>query len=852
PTPVGFEQRGGEPLPRELERALPAAATGGIEALARRHRLTPGTLVAGAWGLLLGHVSGEREVVFGVTVSGRSAALEGFESMVGLFVNTLPVRLRLPPSQALLPWLEDLQQQQLALQRFEHSPLASVQKWSGVPAGQELFDSAMVFENYPIDAVVYEAAESLGVVEVCSIERTHYALHLIAVPGHELRLRIGYDGRRFDRSSMERMMGHLVRLLTALAPDRRIGELPWLDPEETQQLLLEWNDTAGWYPREASIPELFAAQVRARPEAVAVLDEDGLSWSYGRLDAASSRLARHLRSVGVDRGSAVGISMERSADLVVGLLGILKAEGAYVPLDPRYPDERLGFMLADLAGATAAGTPVVLVHGRTRERLAGLAGCLVCLDQDREEIGGRSSPPPDRTAGTDLAYVIYTSGSTGRPKGVAVPHRAVVRLVQGTDYAQLGPRDRVAHVSNISFDAATFEVWGALLNGGALVVIAQEVLLEPAAFAERLRQTGVTAMFLTAALFNQVVREEPAAFHSLRHLLVGGEALDPATVAQALASGAPERLLNGYGPTESTTFAVWHEVREVAPDALSLPIGRPLANTTAYVLDPWQGLAAVGEVGELLIGGDGLAWGYWNRPELTAERFVPHPWSAAAGARLYRTGDLARRRWNGGIDCLGRIDQQVKLRGFRIELGEIEAALAGHPSVRKAVVVSREDRPGEKRLVAYLVRAELPPAVALPALGELRAFLRQRLPDFMVPAAFVTLDELPLSPNGKVDRRALPAPENLRPDLEQDFVEPRSALERELAAIWTSVLKLQRVGRDDNFFELGGDSILTIQVVARAEQAGLRLTPKQLFEHPTVGELATVTELVVGSGEEPR
>ena len=846
PTPVGVKERGGEPSPRELEHVLPAAATADLEALARRHRLTPSTLVLGAWGLLLGRVSGERDVVFGVTVSGRSATLEGFESMVGLFVNTLPVRVLLPASRTALPWLEELQRQQLELQQFEHSPLAAVQRWSDVPAGQELFESAMVFENYPVDAAVYEAAESLGAREVSSLERTHYPLNLIAVPGSELRLRIGYDGRRFDHVSVLRMMEQLLRLLVALTPDRRLGEMPWLDPGEAQQLLVEWNDTRSEYPRGSSVPELFAAQAAATPEAAAVVGEGVEEWSYRRLDEASSRLAWHLRSLGVGRGSRVGISMERSPDLVVGLLGILKAGGAYVPLDPDYPDERLGFMLDDIAGTEA---PVVLVHGQTLGRLAGLTRGLVCLDRDREEIGGRSAAaPPELTSAADLAYLLYTSGSTGRPKGVAVPHRAIVRLVRGTDFAQLGPEDRVAHVSNTSFDAATFEVWGALLNGGALVVIGREVLLSPDAFAARLRQERVTAMFLTVALFNQVVRAEPAAFQTLRHLLVGGDALDPAAIARALAHGAPERLLNGYGPTESTTFATWHEVADLAPGASSVPIGRPLANTTVYVVDPAGEPASLEQVGELYIGGDGLAWGYLNRPELTAERFVPHPWSDGEGERLYRTGDLVRRRGDGAVEFVGRVDHQVKVRGFRVELGEIEAALGGHAAVGEAVVVSREDQPGEKRLVAYLV----PKAETLPAVSEMRAFLKQRLPDYMLPAAFVILDELPLTPNGKVDRRALPAPESLRPDLEQGFVEPRSAVEKVLAAIWATVLKLERVGRDDNFFELGGDSILSIQVVARAEEAGLRLTIKQLFEHPTVGELAAVADALGEHREEPR
>jgi amino acid adenylation domain-containing protein len=477
-----------------------------------------------------------------------------------------------------------------------------------------------------------------------------------------------------------------------------------LSPLERHRLLCEWNDTASDDPRSAGLPALFAAWAEAAPEAPAVID-GGEIWTYGRLARAAHRLARHLRSLGVGRGSRVGVAMERSAAVVVGFLGILEAGGAYLPLDPTYPDERLAFMLAD------AGAAVALVHQRTRERLAELAKSgasaplrLTCLDGDWGAIDGAGAFPPVRAGGEDLAYVVYTSGSTGRPKGVAVPHRAVVRLVRDTDYVRLGPEDRVAHAASISFDAATFEIWGALVNGAAVVVIAKEVALSPARLARLLRAQGVTALFLTTALFNQVVRQEPDAFRPLRHLLFGGEAVDPAAVAAALGEGGPERLLHVYGPTESTTFTTWHRVRQVAQGARTVPIGRPIANTTVYLLDGGQELVAPERGGELCIGGEGLAWGYLNRPELTAERFVPHPWSGEPGGRLYRTGDLVRQRCDGAVEFVGRVDQQVKIRGFRVEPGEVEAALLEHPAVREATVMAREDdEPGGKRLVAYVV-----------------------------------------------------------------------------------------------------------------------------------------------------
>jgi amino acid adenylation domain-containing protein len=893
---------------RRRELPLPLRTTAALGAAARRHRLTLNTLVQGAWALVLSHATGRADVVFGTTVAGRPPDLEGVESILGLFINTLPVRVQVRPESRVRAWLAELQRRQVEMRRFEHAPLVEVQRWSGLPAGTALFDHLLVFENLALPGGLQDLLPELEVAAEAANTLTNYPLNLVVLPGAELTLTALYDGARFEAAAVARMLARLAALLAAFAEDRdlALGELPLLLPGERQQLLVEWNDTGSAYPREASVPELFTATAGAAPAALAVVAEEegaggggegaaareegrgtegaaareGAAWSYGRLEAASNRLAWHLRSLGVDRGARVGVAMERSADLIVALLGILKAGAVYVPLDPGYPDERLAFMLED------TGARVVLVHGRTRQRLAGLLPAatesepaaaerapaptehepaaagrepvasslrprLVCLDGDRETIAGHGTGPPSvHVAADDPAYVIYTSGSTGRPKGVVVPHRAIVRLVRETSYAQLGPDDRVAHVSNISFDAATFEIWGALLNGAAVVVIAREVVLSPSRFAARLREARVTAMFLTVALFNQVVREAPAAFAPLRHLLVGGDALDPAAIGRALREGAPRRLLNGYGPTESTTFALWHEVREVAAGALSVPIGMPLANTTAYVLDGWREPAQLGQVGELFLGGDGLAHGYLNRPELTAEVFVPHRWSIAPGERLYRTGDLARRRWDGAVEFLGRIDHQVKIRGFRVEPGEVETALAGCPGVGECVVLARRDRregpgeaaarrdrreaPGETQLVAYVVAA----AGEAPRVERLREHLKRSLPDYMLPSGWVFLESLPLTPNGKVDRAALPAPEAVERRA-QGRVAPRGPIEELLAGIWAEVLGCEQVGALDDFFMLGGHSLLATQVASRVRAVfQVELPLRRLFEAPTVAELA--------------
>src|SRR6185369_17282188 len=470
--------------------------------------------------------------------------------------------------------------------------------------------------------------------------------------GGALRGTLEHNTDLFGRATARRLLERQTALLQAALtdPDRRLSDLPLLAAAERAQLLAERSGARAPYPAEEAVPELFAAQARRQPEAPAVEFGD-LRWTYAELAERARKLAAHLRRLGVTPGDRVGLALERSAGLVAAMLGTLEAGAAYVPLDPTYPPERLAWMRED-AGLAAVVTP----------------------DELEVAESARSGGPPVRVPAGSPAYILYTSGSTGQPKGVIVPHRAIARLVLGTDYVRLGPADRVAQVANASFDAATFEVWGALLTGGCVVGIDREVTLSPELFAGELAEPRTTAMFLTVSLFNQVARQVPGAFRGLRHLLVGGEAVDPGPVRTVLADRPPERLLNGYGPTESTTFAVWHLIAEVPPGAASVPIGRALANTRTYVADPALHLAPDGVPGELLLGGEGLALGYWRRPDLTAERFVPHPWSDRPGERLYRTGDLVR--WNGGVlDLLRRIDQQVKIRGFRIEPGEIEAAL---------------------------------------------------------------------------------------------------------------------------------------------------------------------------------
>ncbi|MFL5542186.1 MAG: amino acid adenylation domain-containing protein [Longimicrobiaceae bacterium] len=614
---------------------------------------------------------------------------------------------------------------------------------------------------------------------------------------------------------------------------------------------------AAAYARDASLPALFAGVARAHAGAEAVA-WGGERLTYGELDARANRLARHLQGAGVRPGDRVGVSLERSAALVTALLATLKAGASYVPLDPAYPAERRAFMRRDagLAALVAARAADAGVEPGERVRV-------VALDAEEGAIAARPADAPEAAAfGGSEAYVVYTSGSTGTPKGIAVSHRAVARLARETDYVRLGPGDRVAQLSNTSFDAATFEIWGALLTGATLVGVGREVSLDPAALAAAVREERLTTVFLTTALFNAVARAAPDAFAPLSHLLFGGEAVDPDAVRRVLAAGAPRRLLHVYGPTECTTFATWHRVDAVPGGAETVPIGRPLAHTTAHVLG--AGMRPAGK-GELYLGGDGVAHGYVGRPRLTAERFVPDPFSEVPGARLYRTGD--RVRWTESakvrecesapgssesertfvpshsrtavLEFLGRLDAQVKLLGMRVEPGEIEGALRRHPEVADAVVLLREDAPGQRRLVAYATPAH-GTRFGAEAGAALRAWLAERLPEYLLPAAVVPLEAFPLTPNGKVDRSALPAPAAAE---RADGVAPRTPTEATLAAVWAEVLRVERVYADDDFYALGGQSLLAAQVAARVrDRLGVELPLRRVFEAPVLADLAAAVD----------
>ncbi|WP_405617072.1 amino acid adenylation domain-containing protein [Streptomyces sp. NBC_00076] len=819
---------------------LPQHLLDRVTALARRHGLTLNTVVQGMWGLLLARQTGREDVVFGATVSGRPPELEGVERMLGLFINTLPVRVRLRPEESVIDLLTRLQEEQSALIPHHHYGLADIQRHTGFGT---LFDTSMVVENYPLDPAAFTAA--LGDLDLVGIgfdDATHYPLSLAAipVPGAGLTLKVSYRPDVYARDEAQRISARLVHLLeTAVdAPERPIHTVDVLPPEEREFLLSVAGPVVPSARVERCVHEIFEERVAAAPDAVAVVFGE-VSLTYAELDARANQLAHHLRGLGVGPGSLVGVCLERGLDLVPALLGVLKAGAGYLPLDPASPADRLGYVLAD------AGAGVVVTSGAVVSVLEGVfGGELVVLDRDADVIGVWPATAPVSCVVPDsTVYVIYTSGSTGRPKGVVLAHANVVRLFE-TAQAEFGfgPDDVWTLFHSYAFDFSVWEIFGALLHGGRLVVVPEMTAREPSRFHELLVREGVTVLNQTPSAFTQLIEEdrvraaETAGRLALRTVVFGGAALDCGALGTWVARHGLERprLVNMYGITETTVHVTYYPVGEedVAAGGSASPIGRPLNDLSVYLLDRFGQLVPVGVAGEIHVGGPGVARGYLNRPELTAERFVPDPFGPPGG-RLYRSGDLARRRADGSLEFLGRSDDQVKVRGYRIEPGEISARLTAHSAVREAVVVVRDER-----LVAYLVAD-----AELPSTAELRQFVAGALPQYMVPAAFVVLERLPLTVNGKVDRGALPAPE---------FVSgvgrgPRSGVEGVLCSLFAEVLGLDRVGVGDSFFDCGGDSIMAIQLVSRARRAGWVVSARDVFQHPSVERLARVA-VPVGSG----
>jgi amino acid adenylation domain-containing protein/non-ribosomal peptide synthase protein (TIGR01720 family) len=814
----------------------PGSLTERIRAVAVETGSSMNMVIMAGFYLMLHQYSGQDDLVVGTLLGNRNRAET--EPLVGFLVNSAPIRARLRDD---MPFRELIRQVRTAVldadahQDLPFDKMLDELKVERDPARNPLFQVMYFHHTFVKDvhhnedsewaselntrALFQETGVTLVDTNATKFDLTFASMEMAG----GLANMCEYSSDLWDEETMARMMDHTRVLL-----DRAVADVDAplsafsMVADAERDRLLAWGTNARGMDTDSTLVARFLARADATPDAAAV-EYDDARWTYAELRARADAEARRLVALGVRPGDRVGVATDASAGMVAAIAGILRAGATVVPLDPEYPADRLAFMVRD------SGARLVLAPAERAGADFGGARVVTLGGEDAADGAPFHAPEvgPD-----DVAYVTYTSGSTGTPKAVPSTHGALVRTFVDADYARIRPGDRVMQAAGLSFDAASWEIWGALVNGAATVGIGRDVLLSPADFARALRERGINVAFLTTQLFNRHVREVPDVFAGLRTLLFGGEQVDVAAVRACLERGKPEHLVHMYGPTETAVYATAYEVDSVAEDAHTVPIGRPVNATRIYVVDGRGRLCGVGVPGELCIGGARVSSGYLHQPALTAERFVADPFAGEAEARMYRTGDRVRWTAEGVIEFLDRLDGQVKVRGFRIETGEVEAALRAHPAVRDCVVIAREEG-GERRLVAYVVGEVADGA-------ELRTHLKQRLPDYMVPSAFVALDAIPLNPNGKVDRRKLPAPDAADAQHADAYAEPRTQTERVLARLWAEVLRLERVGIHDNFFSLGGDSILSIQIIARAAQAGVRVTPKQMFVHQTIAELAAV------------
>ena len=838
-TPLSLPRRGdGGEVSQEIRLQLNSDETAFLKRLAHNCRVTLNTVIQGAWAILLNRYSRNQDIVYGITVSGRPPELPGVEQMIGPFINTLPLRVSVSPEQKLDSWLQKLQKQQAKVREFEHSSLLDIQKWSEVPRGEALFESLLAFENFPVDKSLKAEDFGLNVTEVSFFETTNYSLTLVVVPGDELLFKLTFNTKTFDCAAVELLLQQLRYLLINMAYNRNalLGRLSLLSADDETAISTEKKYIT---PLHRSLAATFAQSVKNYPEHIALtFGKENLT--YRELDNRSNQIARFLQKQGIGLETRIVICLERSLDLIVAMLGVVKAGGIYVPVDPNYPRERIEFTVNDCeAEVILTTTNFVALFPENANT--------ICLDAQNAPYLNESNRavPIDSIKPNDGAYVIYTSGSTGKPKGVLVTQNNVLRLFQSTNHwFGFNQNDVWTFFHSFAFDFSVWEIWGALLHGGRLVIVPYDVSRNPQSFCQLIQEEKVTELNQTPSAFTQFLAAEntlnsPAAT-TLRSIIFGGEALNLQSLLPWFERhGEATRLVNMYGITETTVHVTYREIskQDIENTSGSL-IGVPIPDLQLYILDSDGNLLPKGVAGEMYVGGAGVTRGYLNRAEQNKIRFVRDKFSLNISARLYRSGDLGRFLPNGDLEYLGRIDNQVKIRGFRIEIGEIEAAISQFPGVRDNIVVVHSNDDGDKQLIAYFV---CPPEVK-PTIEELRSHLQQHLPNYMVPSQFIYLDKFPLTPNGKVDRKALPAPEFNRENLQVKFAPPANEDEKILAGIWQKVLGVDKVGRFDNYFVLGGDSIRSIRLCSLAQEAGLKVKLEQVFAHPVLSELAAVIQ----------
>ncbi len=808
----------------------------GLKQLANQRNSTLFMTLLAAFSTLMHRYSGQTDLMIGTSTGSRPHP--SLEDIIGLFVNLLALRIDASDDPSFEVMVDRARETTLAAYENQDVPFERVVDACGAPrdiSRHPLFQVQLAFTGAPPEHAPWpglnEARYDWGGV---SASRQDLTIGFTEHEGHLIG-GVEYNADLFERDTVENLISRLISLIDhgIAHPDARLSQLPILTAAE-RTLLDRWNRTDQSYPRELCLHQAFEARAARAPDAIALAGDHG-QISYAELNRRANRLARRLRASGLGPDRLAGICLEPGPGLAIAILAALKTGGAYAPLDPSYPQERLAFMLEDTELA------MLITEEATVNALPAFElNFLELFDIDDPSLDEESADNLDATAWPDnLANVIYTSGSTGAPKGASITHRNIARLIFDRKYAPIDESDRLIQLSNISFDALNFELWTAILHGGRLCFTAKSDLLDHERFAGILERSRITAVFITTPLFHQFMRDRPRLFDCLRILLVGGDQMSPAAVRSFLATdGQRPRFCNIYGPTESATFALYRQVDRIEPGAAILPIGRPIANTRVYLLDRFLEPTPLGIPGEIYIGGDGLARGYLKRPELTAQQFIPDPFATVSGGgRLYRTGDVGKRRRDGDIEFIGRRDNQVKIRGFRIEPGEIESTLAKHPKVGQAVATPIKDDRGE-RLAAYVT-----PKLETPLPAELRAFLKETLPDYMIPSAFVILSGFPLSPNGKIDRKALPTANPEEKVVQKGYDPPVTETEKTMAKIWSEVLGVKRIGLRDNFFELGGDSLLSIQIKALANKAGLHFELHALFEKPTIADLLDVAKI---------
>ncbi|UCH92861.1 MAG: amino acid adenylation domain-containing protein [Candidatus Aminicenantes bacterium] len=880
----GYEPQTFQPNLRQSSKEVPyklekyrfriiGSLTGKLVKAAAENQVTLNMLIQTLWGILVQRYTNTPDIVFGTVVSGRPPEIHGIERMVGLFINTVPVRIKILPKQRFSQLLADIRQQSVLSKTFEYLPLAEIQaNWR---PNIQLFDHIMGFENFPLQESIKTSTASKNdpgfvVEDMEEYEQTNYDLNIVVVPGKEIFVKFLFNTSLYEPGFIRRMADHFNEIIiqSMVNPGIEVETIEMLTQEEKQKILVEFNSTTSAYPRDKTIHQLFEEQAKRTPHQIALVGVhetpekhknnynmsslSSLSYmsyisyiSYKELNQKSHQLAWLLIKKGLQPDSIVGIMAERSIEMIIGIIGILKSSGAYMPINPDYPAERTRYLLAESKTKALVTTRTLdKEHEKVRKWegkkifLEDLSAFSVSFAAQKHHL--HLSPWVNAPI-TSLAYVIYTSGSTGRPKGVMVEHRNVMRLVKNTNYIEFKKGDRILQTGALDFDASTFEIWGSLLNSLTLYLTAKENILTPEKLKEMIRKYDIGTMWLTSPLFNRLSGVDPGIFEGLRNLLVGGDVLSPFHINRVRGRFPDLNIINGYGPTENTTFSATFLIDKEYIE--NIPIGKPIANSTAYIIDKYINLQPPGVVGELCVGGDGISRGYLSDPELTAEKFIENPF--VHGDRMYKTGDLSRWLPDGNIEFLGRIDSQVKIRGFRIELSEIESQLLKHNEIKEAVVIDRSDTTGDKYLCAYVIPDRMHGPWGMDhgeGANPLREYLSQSLPDYMIPSYFIQIHKIPLTPNGKLNRKALPEPE-LKAG--EDYAAPGNEIQKKLVEIWSDILNIDKdlIGINGNFFELGGHSLKATILVSRIhKELDMKVPLKEVFSRQTVKELAGYIE----------